>query len=133
MATQRWVATAPESYAGRTVGSGHCVAFVQQCSGIGHTSSWHRGGKVRDGAWLPGTVIATFDSEGAYENHPSGRSHAAILIAVQSDGLLVWDQWINHPVAQRVIWFRGAGDPENKSNDGDHFYVVETVMVPAAA
>jgi hypothetical protein len=42
---------------------------------------------------------------------------------VNSDGLLVLDQWRGQPVHQRVIRYRGGqGDAVN---DGDRFYVIE--------
>ena len=70
-----------------------------------------------------GTAIATFDPDGRYGNHTDGRSHAAIFVAEQGDGLLVWDQWVHHPVSQRIIHFRGgAGEPVN---NGDQFCVIE--------
>jgi hypothetical protein len=79
---------------------------------------------VRDGSVPPGTAIATFSPAGTYENDTTGRSHAAILIAENSDGLLVWDCWQGQPVHQRVLRFRGgSGDPVN---DGDAFHVIET-------
>lgn len=132
MATQRWVAPAPQTFAGRVVGNGHCVPFVQAASGIGHTSTWKRGELVRGGEWQPGTVIATFHpTQHHYENDTSGRSHAAILIAAQSDGLLVWDAWVGQPVHQRVIRYRGAtGD--NHVNDADRFYIVTTMVATEA-
>jgi hypothetical protein len=80
---------------------------------------------VRGGNHVPGTAIATFSKAGRYENATDGRSHAAILIAVNSDGLLVWDQWVSQPVAQRVIRYRGGTDPKGAVNDGDAFYVIE--------
>ena len=131
MPLQRWVAPAPQTFAGRVVGNGHCVPFVQAASGIGHTSTWKRGDKVRGGDWVTGTVIATFHDQGHYENDTSGRSHAAILIAAQSDGLLVWDQWVGQPVHQRVIRYRG-GEGSNHVNDGDRFRVVETMVATEA-
>jgi glycerol kinase len=80
---------------------------------------------VRDTPNMPvGTCIATFHDRGHYENDTAGKSHAAVLIAVQSDGILAWDQWVGHPVAQRVIrWRQGASD---KVNDGDAFHAIET-------
>jgi hypothetical protein len=78
---------------------------------------------VRGGNHAPGTAIATFDPNGRYGNHSDGRSHAAVLIAENSDGLLVIDQWIGQPPQQRIIRYRdGDGDA---ANDGDRFYVIE--------
>ena len=81
---------------------------------------------MRGADCAPGTCIATFDADGRYGNHTDGRSHAAILIAEHSDGLLVADQWIadkRHPVAERVIRFRGGQG--NAVNDGDQFRTIE--------
>lgn len=126
----RFIAEAPAAYLRRTVGSGHCVAYVQEAARAPHTSAWRMGPRVRDAAGLPsGLAIATFGKNGRYENDTSGRSHAAILASVTSDGLLVWDQWVGRPVAQRVIRFKaGQGD---KVNDGDAFHVILADDAPA--
>jgi hypothetical protein len=115
------------AYAGRVVDNGHCVRFLQVAANVPHTSTWRRGVWCKAALDLaPGTAIATFGGEPPrYENNTTGRSHAAFLISAQSDGLLVWDQWVGHPVAQRVIRFRN-GPTSNAVNDGDHFYVIET-------
>lgn len=109
---------------GKPVGTGHCVALVREVTGAPITTQWRRGAKVRDNPDLvPGTAIATFDPNGRYGNHVDKRSHAAILLAVNSDGLLVVDQWLGQPTHQRTIKFRdGGGDPVN---DGDAFHVIE--------
>jgi hypothetical protein len=118
-----WVASNPEAYKGQAVGNGQCVAFVETAAQTPRTADWKRGVLVRGNDVPRGTAIATFDDDGTYGNHTDGTSHAAILVAEQDDGLLVWDQWKNHPVSQRTIHFRnGAGDPVN---DGDQFYVIE--------
>jgi hypothetical protein len=118
------IASKHERHVGRSVGTGHCVPFVREVTGLGHTSTWRRGEPVRDGNHASGTAIATFDDDGKYGNHVDGRSHCAILVAVQENGLLVWDQWLNHPVQQRVIRFRdGKGDAVN---DGDRYFVIDT-------
>jgi hypothetical protein len=118
-----WVAEDPASYIGQVVGSGQCVAYVQRASGAPHTSGWRQGVFVKGNAVPEGTAIATFDPDGTYGNHP-GLSHAAILHQETPAGLLVWDQWVGHPVAQRTIYFRdGVGSPVN---DGDQFYVIES-------
>ena len=121
-----FLARNPEAYAGQVVDNGHCVRFLQVAANVPLTSQWRRGALVR-GADPPvptGTCIATFDANGRYENNTTGRSHAAILVTAQSDGLLVWDQWVGHPVAQRVIRHHG-GPTSNAMNDGDHFHVIE--------
>ena len=124
------IAKTPAGYAGKAVGNGHCVGFVREAAGLPHTSLWRRGEQVRAIRPPAGTAIATFDPDGRYGNHTDGRSHAAILVATQGDGLLVWDQWVGHPVAQRVIRFRGGSG--QAVNDGDQFHVIE-VAAPVAA
>jgi len=105
------------------VGDGQCVAFVREATGAPHTSRWFAGQSVR-GADLPtGTLIATFGTNGRYENDTKGRSHAALYLAQSAVGLRVLDQWIGQPVHERLIRFRaGAGA---KANDGDQYAVVE--------
>jgi hypothetical protein len=118
-----WVAPNPEHYAGQKVHNGQCVRYVQECAGVPHTSHWRCGRKVRGGDVEKGTAIATFDPNGRYGNHTDGRSHAAILIEELDEGLHVWDQWLRHPVARRIIRFRGG--QSRKVNDGDQFHVIE--------
>jgi hypothetical protein len=85
---------------------------------------------VRDGNTPQSVAIATFDPNGRYGNHTDGRSHAAILIATQSDGLRAIDQWVGQPVHNRLIRFKdGEGDPVN---DGDAYYVIEGPEAPPA-
>ena len=127
----RWVARDAAAFIFRTVGDGHCVAFVREASGAPHTSQWRRGPLVRGLADAPaGLAIATFGPDERYGNHTDGRSHAAILIARHSDGLLVWDQWVGHPVQQRVIRYRAGQGAA--ANDGDAYHVIITAD-PAAA
>ena len=115
-----------EQYAGQVVDNGQCVRFLQVAAGVPHTSTWRRGVWVKAALDLEsGTAIATFGGEPPrYENDVSGKSHAAFLVSAQSDGLLVWDQWVGHPVAQRVIRYRN-GPPTNAVNDAEYFYVIE--------
>ena len=113
-----------ERHYGSYVGDNqHCVSLVRECSGLPHTSAWRQGKPARGSGCASGTTIATFDANGRYGNHTDGRSHTAILLAENSDGLLVVDQWVGQPCHQRVIRYRnGDGQPVN---DGDAFYVVE--------
>ena len=108
---------------GTVVGNGHCVAHVRQIGGLPHTSFWRRGELVRGSNCAPGTIIATFDDNGRYGNHVDGRSHCAVLLAENSDGLLVIDQWLAQPVHQRTIRYRGGAGAA--VNDGDRYYTVE--------
>jgi hypothetical protein len=117
-----WVAKDPESYDGQIVGDGQCVAYVQQACGAPHTSQWKRGALVKGTIVAQRTAIATFDLHGRYANQV-GRSHAAIFHEQTSTGLLVWDQWVGHPVSTRPIRFKnGRGEPVD---DGDQFYIIE--------
>lgn len=119
-----FVADRHEHCLGQMTGTGHCVAFVRELTGAPITTQWRRGAKARELVDLvPGTAIATFDSNGRYGGHPDARSHCALLLAIHDDGLLVADQWTGQPVHQRAIRFRGGtGDP---ANDGDAFFVIE--------
>lgn len=118
-----WIAEDPASYVGETVGNGQCVAYVREACDAPPTVEWRCGTLVKGSATAQGTAVATFDPDGTYGNHTDGRSHAAILHQITSDGLLVWDQWSGHAVAPRLIRFKGG---EGKSvNDGDQFHVIE--------
>ena len=122
--TVPFISTEHDLYLGKVVDSGHCVRFLQVCAAVPHTSTWKRGMPVRGSGAGPGTCIAAFDDNGQYGNHVDGSSHAAILLAENSDGLLVCDQWVGHPVAHRTLRYRsGAGDA---ANDGDRFHIIES-------
>jgi hypothetical protein len=118
-----WIAQTPSSFIGQVVGDGQCVAYVQRTSGAPQTALWRRGELVKGGNVPQGTAIATFDPTGVYGNHVDGRSHAAIFHEQLPEGLLVWDQWFNHPVEPRVIRFQNGDSAP--ANDGDEFYVIE--------
>lgn len=118
----------PLRYMGQVVDNGHCVRFVQEVARMPHTSEWRRGVKVRGNNVPQFTIIATFAADGRYENRTDGHSHAAVLLAEVEDGLGVLDQWQGHPVAERIIRFRGGEG--KKVNDGDAFYVVERPNKP---
>jgi hypothetical protein len=118
------------TFTGQVVGDGHCVAYVRAALDLPHTSTWRRGVRVRGGNVEPGTGIATFNGAGRYANAVDGSSHAAVLVAETSAGLVVTDQWVGHPVAERTIRYKGGvGAPVN---DGDAFYCI-TVVAGAGA
>jgi len=108
------------SYIGQSVGSGQCVALVQAASNCGTTSTWQPGTSVTSGTLQPGTVIATFGSNGTYQNIP-GQSHAAIFLGYNYDsngnitGIQVQDQWAGHPCGVRTIPY-GQGTAESGEN-----------------
>ena len=121
--TVPFISTEHDLYLGKVVDNGHCVRFLQVCAAVPHTSTWQRGVPVRGAGAVPGTCIATFDQDGKYANATDGSSHAAILLAENSDGLLVCDQWQGQPVHHRVLRFRGGeGTP---ANDADAFHIIE--------
>ena len=118
------IAAHPESYAGQVVGSGQCVAFVEQSSGAPLTASWSQGAKVKGATLAAGTAIATFGASGKYTNSTDGTSHAAIYVGQNAAGIQVWDQWVGQPVHQRTIRFQGGAPGVKPVNDGDAFYVI---------
>lgn len=76
---------------------------------------------------FPGTVIATFDSNGKYGSRKDGTSHAAIFVRKTEAGIVVLDQWITNgrpqPVHERTIRFNNSIG--KKINNGDEYYVLE--------
>ncbi len=67
----------PESYEGKVVGDGQCVAFVMEATGAPATAAWKNGSKVHGGTVAQGTAITTFDDSGRYKCDKTG-NHAAI-------------------------------------------------------
>lgn len=120
-----FIAADPHRFLGRTAGpNGHCVAFVQEVTTLGVSTTWRRGDPAHGSNVAPLTAIATFDARGRYASRTDGSSHCAILLAAHSDGsITVLDQWLSQPVHERIIRDRaGAGDA---ANDASRFYVVE--------
>ena len=121
-----YIAEDPEAYANQVVGSGQCVAFVEQASAAPLTHQWVRGDKARGNpSIVKGTAIATFGPAGTYTNSTDGTSHGAIYVGQDACGLQVWDQWTGQPAHQRTIRFQGGAAGVKPVNDGDAFYVVE--------
>ena len=120
-----YVAPHPESYKGKVVGDGQCVAFVKASSDAPQTAQWHRGSKAKGSAEIEkGTAVATFDSNGHYTNSTDGTSHAAIYVGQDVIGLQVWDQWLGQPIHERTIRFRNGAPGTKPVNDGDAFYII---------
>lgn len=109
-------------YAGKAIGSGHCVALIQKCSGAPLTKYWRPSLAVKGNAIPPGSIIATFRN-GRYPNRTG--YHAAIYISQTDKGIWVWDQWVGKPVHKRLIRFKGGRG--SASNDGDRYTLVEFV------
>ncbi len=131
--SEGYVDQRPQSWIGHpSVGTGECVPLVQQATGAPHTSQWRRGALVKgDPNLRPGTAIATFDEDGHYGNHTDGRSHAAIYLWQDANGIVVIDQWVLynhgkrfglHSPRQRTISFN---DHKTAINNGNLFYVVK--------
>lgn len=131
-----YIAATPRAYIGQSVGSGQCVALTQKAANMPRTAAWRRDVVVKGNTSIsPGTIIATFDTDGRYGNHTDGRSHAAIYLGQDANGIQVLDQWMGHstdmrgekiitphPVSQRTIRFTPQPRPENV---GGNYYVVE--------
>lgn len=108
---------------GEAVGTGQCVALVQVVCGAPLTHGWKRGALVKGAAVIAGSAIATFDPDGTYGNHTDGRSHAAIYLSQDAQGINVIDQWLTQPAHQRKIVF---DDTRLDVNNGTKFYVIES-------
>ncbi|MES2129781.1 MAG: BPSL0067 family protein [Pseudomonadota bacterium] len=130
-----FIATDPKKFLGQSIGSGQCVAFVQQATAAGITRTWKRGDPVRKANLPIGTAIATFDENGRYANDTHGKSHAAIYMGQDAKGIQVLDQWVaTHrnsdgsvtkkavPVHARTLAFNARPVPVD---DGRNYYVVE--------
>lgn len=104
---------------GRSVGSGQCVALVQQAAGVGHTSTWSPGDQVVGNNDLTiGTPIATFDPDGRYGNHTDHTSHAAIYLGPGEvpGSIRVLDQWKGHAASERTIRPDGRSPVDQSGN-----------------
>jgi hypothetical protein len=110
----------------RLVGSGECVALVQEWAGAPSTGLWRQGDRVKGNHNIAkGTAIATF-IDGAYPSNSSG-NHAAIYLGQDGHGIRVIDQWTNargpHKPQERTIRFKGGQG--SLSDDGDAYSVIE--------
>ncbi|HEY2418919.1 MAG TPA: BPSL0067 family protein [Steroidobacteraceae bacterium] len=123
-----FVAVRPERYIGQVVGSGQCVAYVRETTGLPPADVWRRGDPVSTTDCARHTAVATFDANGRYGNHSDGRSHAAIFQQQISTGIRVLDQWVGHPVTHRVIrWKEGVG---KAADDASRYYIIEIEAEP---
>ncbi|HQT65953.1 MAG TPA: BPSL0067 family protein [Acidocella sp.] len=128
-----YIATNPWALLNQSVGTGQCVALVEAAANMPNTKYWQRGIRVRGATLAPGTIIATFDPDGRYGNHTDGRSHAAIYLSQNTEGIKVIDQWVNvknlvrtpHLASPRLIRWKGLRHHVEPVNDGDDFYVVQ--------
>jgi len=116
------VAQGWDSFARQSPGSGQCVVLVQAADpAVGLTRTWVQGQQVQGNAALvPGTIIATFNSQGQYANATDGSSHAAIYLGQNAQGIQVLDQWAGSPAAYRTIRWSGVTSANSEST----FHVV---------
>jgi len=115
-------------YLGKVIGDGQCVEVVKLICGCPQTALWKRGALVKGIPILPGTAIATFappseaHPKGMYENDTHGRSHAAVYLGQDADGIRVIDQWLTQPCHERKIHF---DDSRTNVNNANKFYIIE--------
>jgi hypothetical protein len=114
----------------KLVGDGQCVSLIHAVTVAPGASVWHQGEHVAGSKGiLPGTIIATFDSNGRYGNHTDGTSHAAIYIGQTPSGIIVIDQWKGHGARpdhvpqQRTIHIDGQS--RMAVDKGINYYVVQ--------
>lgn len=123
----------PELFVGISVGTGQCVALLEQVARTPNTHHWHRSKRVRGNLDIaPGTAIATFDPGGSHGNHVDGGSRAAIYLGQDAHGIQVIDQWVDHPkhqeprphhAAVRTLPFDAIHRPS--ADNRDEFYVID--------
>ncbi len=119
IASSKYICKNASQYKNNIVGSGHCVALIQQCSGAPLTKFWRPSIRVKGNKIPKGSVIATFKN-GRYPNIRG--YHAAIYIEQTKDGIWVWDQWLGKAVHKRLIRFKNGKGVS--SNDGDRYHLV---------
>jgi hypothetical protein len=121
-----YIASRPEAFEGRVIGTGYCVDFVEAAAGVPRTALWQGGAEVRGNPHIArGTAIATFESDGDYTSETG--NHAAIYLHQDDRGIWVYDQWQGQPVHKRLIRFEGGRGAKrgSKSNNGKRFAVIE--------
>ena len=109
-------------------GTGQCAELPQEILGIErcpNTWRWKRGARVMDTKGLtPGTVIATFDSNGDYHFVPHEHlAHTALYVSHDDSGLVVVHQHSKIPTIQRHRY--STGQQPTLVQSADNYYVVE--------
>ena len=115
--------TQVQRYANQVIGTGHCVALIQHCSGAPNTRYWRPSIPVKGNHIPTGSIIAKFKN-GRYPNQRG--YHAAVYISQNKQGIWVWDQWLGKPVHKRLIRFKGGKG--KASNDGDKYTLVKFIQ-----
>ncbi len=104
-----------------------CVAFVKGVTNAKPTSSWRKGSAISI-LTQKYAVIATFSSDGYYENNQN--SHVAIYITQTNEGIYVLDQnfkgSFSNPVGEIAVrlipWTTSSTSPQAKASN---YYIVE--------
>lgn len=122
-----YIAFNPDRFIGKSLGSGQCVAFVEEAAITPRTRKWRKGKKIAGNPILKGTAIATFQA-GMYSNSVDGLSHAAIYLRQTKEGIYVLDQWshLGHrqPVHERLIHFRDTKWHGKPVDDANNYYAI---------
>jgi len=109
-------------------GNGQCAGLPQDILGLArcpNTWRWKRGAHVVETKGLtPGTVIATFNSNGDYHfvkgNH---LAHTALYVSHDDVGIVVIHQHKDIDTIKRHKYYRGAS--ASYVQNADNYYVVE--------
>ncbi len=117
------------------IGGGQCVAFVNALSDRNTKSAydWERGNSVMSGGVAPGTLIATFMSNGKYDAAgDTGNNHVAIFdsyillqgpnIANRIAGFRVWDQ---NFISSYVVGMHSMYQSTSYKSNAYNYYVVK--------
>jgi hypothetical protein len=109
-------------------GTGECAALPQEILGLArclNTWRWKRGARVMDTKGLmPGTVIATFNSNGDY-HYVKGEhlAHTALYVSHDDKGIVVVHQHTKISKIQQHKYY--VGPQVNYVQSADNYYVVE--------
>ena len=130
----RYTATQP-SY-----GKGSCVDLPKHLyPEVGATALWRQGPAVQGNTTiLPGTLIATFETDGRYKSHPKN-NHAGIYVRQDDKFIYIFDQWngkspeipVVRPVsllgkrAKPITYPSGVvSDYDRPSDNGSAFFII---------
>jgi hypothetical protein len=97
-----------------------CVGLVKYYSDAGPTSTWQEGASLSDGdPIMPGTAIATFNSEGRYASKKTG-NHACFFVSFLpgNAGIRVLEQHVKptpDKIQLRSLKFKGSSEIDDAS------------------
>ena len=119
----------PMQYANKAKkGTGECAVLPEEILGPTprpRVAHWKRGARVMDTAGLtPGTVIATFNSNGDYHFvQDQHLAHAALYVGHDAQGIVVVHQFKDSATIERHKYM--IGPQANHVQSADNYYVVE--------